>query len=234
MALRTKLARSSRLLGQAWNGTIALVVLLALVVQLWVTVRVSATPPAHAVGTLAGAPLAQRIVRVLSFFTVQSNLLSGLTSAQLAVAPVRSGPVWRAVRLASLFGITVTGIVYSTVLARVHQPHGWQETLVNDAFHYVVPVMMIVGWVLFRPRPRIDLATVGVATLWPVAWVTYSLWHGHVTRWYPYPFVDVATHGYAVVLWNSVLVVVVLAVVTALFWVGDRRLPPRTANRPML
>ena len=43
---------------------------------------------------------------------------------------------------------------------------------------------------------------------------------------YPYPFVDVITHGYALVFVNAGLVVVVLLVVTAVFWVGDRRLPP--------
>ncbi len=49
--------------------------------------------------------------------------------------------------------------------------------------------------------------------------------HGAFSSWYPYPFVDVITHGYARVLLNGALVVVVLAIVTALFWVGDRRLP---------
>ena len=45
--------------------------------------------------------------------------------------------------------------------------------------------------------------------------------------WYPYPFVDVTTHGYARVILNGALVLVVLAIVTTLFWLGDRRLPPR-------
>ena len=217
--MATKVAR-------VWNATIAVVMVAALLLQLWIAVRVSATPPAHAVGTLAGAPVANRVLRVLSFFTVQSNIISGVTSAQLARDPDRDGRSWRAVRLASLFGITVTGIVYATVLAKVHEPHGWQETFTNDVFHYVVPIMMIVGWVLFGPRPRIEARTIGLAILWPVVWVVYTLIHGAITSWYPYPFVDVPTHGYALVFLNAVLVVVVLLVVTAVFWMGDRRLPP--------
>jgi hypothetical protein len=39
------------------------------------------------------------------------------------------------VRLAALFGIAVTSIVYSTVLAKIHEPHGWKETSTNTAFH---------------------------------------------------------------------------------------------------
>ena len=215
----TKVAR-------VWNGTIAVVMLAALLLQVWIAVRVSASPPAHAVGTLAGAPVANRVLRVLSFFTVQSNIISGVTSAQLARDPDRDGRSWRAVRLASLFGITVTGIVYATVLAKVHEPHGWQETFTNDVFHYIVPIMMVVGWVLFGPRPRIEARTIGLAILWPVGWVVYTLIHGAITSWYPYPFVDVITHGYAQVFVNAALVVVVLLFVTAVFWMGDRRLPP--------
>jgi hypothetical protein len=49
------------------------------------------------------------------------------------------------VRLAALFGITVTGMVYSTVLAKVHEPQGWQETSTNNVFHYIVPIMMVLA-----------------------------------------------------------------------------------------
>ena len=216
----------TRTTARGWWASIAAVVLVAFVIQLWVAVDVPGTPRAHGVGTLAGAPLASRIVRVLSFFTVQSNILSGVTCAGLALAPDRDGSRWRPVRLASLFGITVTGIVYATVLARIHEPHGWRETVPNTVFHYIVPIMMVLGWLMFGPRPRIEVRTVGLALLWPVAWITYTLLHGAFSNWYPYPFVDVITHGYARVLLNGALVVVVLAIVTTLFWVGDRRLPP--------
>jgi hypothetical protein len=215
---------SSRL-ARSWNSVIALLVAAGLVVQLWIAVRVSATPPGHAVGTLAGTALGNRVVRVLSFFTIQSNILSGLTALQLARNPNRDGPIWRAARLAALFGITVTGIVYSTVLAKVHEPHGWQETSTNTVFHYVVPIMMVLGWLVFGPRPRIERRTISLAILWPVAWAGYVLVYGAVTKWYPYPFVDVSTHGYGRVLVNAVAVVAVLLAVTGLYWLGDQRLP---------
>jgi hypothetical protein len=212
-------------LARGWNATIAVLVAAGLVVQLWIAIKVSATPPGHAVGTLAGTPVVNRIVRVLSFFTIQSNILCGVTCAQLARDPLHDGRVWRALRLAALFGITVTGIVYSTVLAKIHEPHGWQETATNDAFHYIVPIMTVLGWLLFGPRPRIDPPTIGRAILWPVGWAGYILIYGSAIEWYPYPFVDVSTHGYGRVLVNAVAVVAVLLVVTGLFWFGDRRLP---------
>jgi hypothetical protein len=110
------------------------------------------------------------------------------------------------VRLASLFGSTVTGIVYSTVLAKVHEPHGWQETSTNNVFHYVVPIMMALGWLLFGPRPRVEVRTIALAMLWPVAWIVYILICGAITKWYPYPFLDVTTHGYGRAAVNAVAV----------------------------
>jgi len=56
-------------------------------------------------------------------------------------------------------------------------------------------------------------------------WAGYVLVYGAVTKWYPYPFVDVSTHGYGRVLVNAVAVVAVLLAVTGLYWLGDQRLP---------
>jgi hypothetical protein len=103
---------------RGWNFVIAFLVAAGMLVQIWIAIRVSGTPKGHATGTLAGTPLANRVLRVFSFFTIQSNLLAGITSAQLFRNPNRDGRIWRAMRLAALFGITVTGIVYSTVLGR--------------------------------------------------------------------------------------------------------------------
>jgi hypothetical protein len=85
--------------------------------------------------------------------------------------------------------------------------------------------MMVVGWLLHGPRPRIERRTVLRALLWPVAWFGYILVYGRITKWYPYPFVDVSTHDYAGVVINALAVVLVLFAVTSLYWLGDRRLP---------
>jgi hypothetical protein len=202
----------------------------AIVLQVIIAIRVTGSPHVVSTGLLRGSTLPGRIIRVFSFFTVLSNLLSGIVSAQLAVRPDRDGPVWRVVRLAALVGITVTGIVYSTVLAQIHEPRGFSETLVNVLVHYVVPIMMIVGWLAFGPRPRIDTATVLWSLLYPASWMAYTLVRGAIWKWYPYPFVDVITHGYARVALNALGVVVVLGAVAALFAVGDRMLPVAPAH----
>ena len=84
---------------------------------------------------------------------------------------------------------------------------------------------MVVGWLLFGPRPRIERRTILRALIWPVAWIGYIMVYGRITKWYPYPFVDASTHGYGRVLINGLSVVVVLLVVTSIFWLGDQPLP---------
>jgi hypothetical protein len=222
-------------LARGWHATIALLVFGAVALQIVIAVHVSGTPHYVTAGVLRGSSLPGRIIRVLSFFTIQSNLLCGIVSAQLAARPDRDGQAWRALRLAALFGITVTGIVYSTVLAAIHEPNGPAETAVNLVVHYIVPISVIAGWLTFGPRPRIDPLTILRSLLFPVLWMAYTVVRGAIWKWYPYPFVDAGSHGYLRVALNGLLLTVVFAAVAALFAFGDRRLPaaPRTRAQPL-
>jgi hypothetical protein len=125
-----------------------------------------------------------------------------------------------------LLGITVSGLVYVVVLALTDHPQGLQAWT-NMGEHYISPVLTVLGWLLFGPRPRITAAVVGRALLWPVAWFGYTLAHGAARGWYPYDFLDVSTLGYAVALWNLALVVLVALVFLVAFWLVDRK-PPAT------
>ena len=214
------------MVARLWNGSVAALVLLAIVLQMVIAIRANGPAPEMTTGLLRGTHAFGRIVRVFSFFTIQSNLLCGFTALTLALNPDRNGPVWRAVRLASLFGIAVTGIVYSAVLADIHEPNGFTEILVNSIVHYVVPIMVVVGWYLFGPRPRIDRRTVLLSLAFPVLWIGYTLIRGAVVHWYPYPFTDADALGYGRVAINGALVIALLAAVSGVFAYGDRRLRP--------
>jgi uncharacterized membrane protein len=218
-------------LARIWHGVVAVLILVALVIQLMIAVHAAGAPLAHEVGTISGTPITGRLVRVLSFFTIQSNLLCAVTSAQLAFDPARDGRLWRIARLDALFGITVTGVVYSTVLARIHEPKGWEQVSTNTIFHYLAPIMVVVGWVTFGPRPRVDPHTLRWALAWPASWFLYTIAHGAMTYWYPYPFVDVHSHGYLRVVINALLVTAIFGAIAALFSVGDRKLPPQPSTR---
>ena len=219
------------MVARAWHALTVALIVAALVVQDDIAIRAPSLPPSHAIGTLAGVQLSGRLVRVASFFTIQSNVLVAITSGLLAANPNRDGRIWRVLRVDALVGITVTGIVYSTVLARVHEPNGWEQTSTNAVFHYVVPVLAVVGWLLFGPRPRVDRATVAWSLVWPLLWFGYTLLHGELSDWYPYPFVSVTEHGYSRVLLNALAVTAVLGATAAALAFGDARLRPAPQSR---
>jgi hypothetical protein len=169
---------------------------------------------------------AERIRRMFSYFTIQSNVLVLVSAATLVARPDRDGPGWRVLRLDAVLGIVITGLVFALVLAPDVALSGLALWL-TIGFHYFTPWVAFAGWLLFGPRPRIDRSTVAWAFAWPVGWLVYTFVQGAFTGWYPYPFLDVDEVGLPAAL-ASVVVVLAIGLVLALIlaWL-DRRLPPQ-------
>ncbi|MGN9909071.1 Pr6Pr family membrane protein [Phytohabitans sp. LJ34] len=204
---------NSRQLSRLWHAVLFAVVAAAFVAQLVLVLRGGAD--VNAAEGEAPAGTGTRVVNLLSFFTIQSNLLVLAAAATLAANPLRDGRWWRVLRLDGLLGITITGIVYATVLAGQVSHEGLALWL-NAAFHYFCPLWTVAGWLLFGPRPRVTWRVVGWAFAWPAAWVAYTLVRGAATDWYPYPFLDVTDLGYAVALRNVAGVLAIALAVAAL------------------
>ena len=110
--------RASRI----WHAVLALVVLVAMIVQ--IVLVVNGGTDVNAVTTEGDPGLGTRLIRLFSYFTIQSNLLV-LASATLIVwNPPADSPWHRILRLDALLGIVVTGLVYDTVLAPLVHPTG--------------------------------------------------------------------------------------------------------------
>jgi hypothetical protein len=167
---------------------------------------------------------AERIVRLFSYFTIESNLLIGGVSLALAADPRRDGPVFRVLRLDALLCIAVTGIVYNTVLRGLTTltPSG---AVANAMLHDLAPLLAVVVWLWVGPRPRVSARTVWWSVVYPIAWLAYTFLRGAATGWYPYPFLDVNVLGLGGALLNATLVAVVFLVLAwGVRW-ADGRLP---------
>ena len=97
-------------------------------------------------------------------------------------------------RLAALVMITVTGLVHWFLLRPLSTLAG-VEAVGDVLVHVAVPLLTVVGWLVFGPRPRIEARTVAWSLAWPIGWLVYTLLVGALTGWYPYPFLDVAAEG---------------------------------------
>lgn len=174
---------------------------------------------------------AERIVRLFSYFTIESNLLIGGVSLALAIDPRRDGAVFRVLRLDGLLCIAVTGIVYNTVLRGIVELTG-AGLVSNTMLHVLAPVFAVAVWLWAGPRPRVTTRTVWWSVVYPIAWLVYTFLRGAATDWYPYPFLDVNVLGYGGALPNATLVAVVFLVLAwGVRWL-DGRLPDTDRAAP--
>ena len=180
-------------------------------------------------------PLATRLGRLVSYFTIQSNVLIAVTAVQLARDPLRDGRWWRPVRLAAVVGITVTGLVHFFLLRPLLDLQG-PNALADVLLHLVVPLLGVGGWLIAGPRPRWSARDAAVALMWPVLWLVWTVAVGALSGWVPYPFLDVEAEGGVVVAVTCLGVTVLFLILVAALLVLDRRLPAvpvrRSAPRP--
>jgi hypothetical protein len=208
-------------IARVWFGAIAVVVAIALVIQV-VLIFVGGQDANS--GANATGPIGTRLVRLFSFFTIQSNIFVLGTSIALALNVFRDGRVWRVLRFDALLGIIITGLVYDAVLAPLVHPTGW-ALAATIGFHYIAPWATLIGWLLFGPRPRIGWAAMALGFIWPILWIVYTFVHGAVTGWYPYPFLDVTTIGFADSVRNSAVVLAIGIVLAVVLTLLDRYVP---------
>ncbi|WP_375384033.1 Pr6Pr family membrane protein [uncultured Microbacterium sp.] len=122
----------------------------------------------------SNAPLSQRLFEFVSYFTVQSNIFVGLAAGVLTARPDRDGGFFRVLRVGSMFGITVTLIMYHLALRPLANFTGIAATS-NIGLHYVVPAFTIIGWVLFRPDLHVTWKALFLALIWPLAYILLTV-----------------------------------------------------------
>jgi hypothetical protein len=92
-------------------------------------------------------------------------------------------------------------VVYYLLLSGLSQRHGWQ-IFFEYMLHYVTPPLFVIDWLGFVDKRDVDSRVV-LGSLWyPLVYLVWTLLHGAVTGWYPYPFIDVADLGYPRALIN--------------------------------
>ena len=210
-----------------WNLILALVVGATLIAQF--VLLLSGGQDVNAATAATAVPLPTKLLRFFSYFTVQSNLLVLAAAISLVFDPRRDGALWRVLRLDALLGIAVTGVVFATLLADLIHPVGI-NAWINFGFHYFSPLWTLAGWLLLGPRPRIDTRTVWWAFAWPVAWLAYTMAHGALTGWYPYPFLNADKLGYGQVGLTLVVILVSALASAFLLQLLERRLLPAPAR----
>jgi hypothetical protein len=136
------------------------------------------------------------------------------------------------VRTAILAYIIIVAVIYHFVLAKLWNPQGG-ELVADTIEHIVAPALYLIDWVPFVPKGTLKYKSAFIWLVFPLAYAVYSLIHGAITGFYPYPFIDVSKLGYGKVLANMAVLILVFAGLGLLLiavdrWLGRRR--ERTAS----
>ena len=198
-------------MSRLWFAVTAAIAFSAVVIQ----VIVAAGMPGHFTTPL------EKSLNVFAFFTIQSNIIVGVTCLLLALRLERSSELFRMFRLSGVVAIFITGLVYHTLLAGLVDVHGW-AAVCNQMLHTAVPLLGVLGWLLFGPRGLISWRTVALAFVFPLGWLAFTMIRGAAIHWYPYPFIDVDDLGYARVAVNAVVVAALFFGLAAAAFAFDR------------
>lgn len=125
-----------------------------------------------------------------SFFTIQSNLIGVAVFMIGALVMPRSSLTWDLVRGGAAMYLTTTFFVYGILLSGLEGRLQTTEPWVNAMLHQIFPVV-IVADLLLRPLVhRLDFRRSLVWTIYPLAYLVYTLVRGPIVDWYPYPFLN--------------------------------------------
>lgn len=203
--------------------------LMACFAVIWITVNniLVGTPPVD--GQDPGLfperfTAAMRLADQFSYFTVWSNVVVALAAALVLAAPATRNRTIRALHLTALVMITVTFLVYWTLLART-SPDVF--TVTNLSLHFFSPIVTVVTWLVAGPAHWLSPRLLPWVAVIPSVWVVYTFIRGAILHVYPYGFINLVTTSVAEV---AIFVAVTLAAALLIgfgYCMLDRRLPRR-------
>jgi hypothetical protein len=173
--------------------------------------------------TLMGHPgaIGRATMLYFSFFTILGNLLVAAMAAGFAIG--RSWAEASAGRAATTLYIVVVAIIFQLLLAAIVKPTGidwWGNMLA----HQLVPVLWVIGWLAFGRHGGIRATAPLLWLIFPAAYGAWTLLHGALTNWYPYPFLSIKTEGGQQVAINMAWMALFFLILGYVVWWVDGRL----------
>ena len=199
--------------GRRAAGVIAVVVWLALALQLIVTLDNTA---------IGGHTVARALWRYFGYFTILTNLLVAVTLTRVART---SGPN-RTDRIATVTGvvlaIAIVGVSYHTLLSAHVPAMGPLWWTADRMLHYLIPTLSVLWWLIFVPPHTLTYRDAVTWLAFPIGYVTYALVRGSFDGWYPYYFIDVGALGYGRTLMNATMLSIAMLVAGCIVVAGTQ------------
>lgn len=147
--------------------------------------------------------LAQNVANYLSFFTVESNILSLLLLGILVAAQLggpRLGRRFDVLLLCATSYMIVTGIVYNALMRSIELPPAATLDWANEVLHLIAPLWMVIDRIASTRESDLQWRDAGTVMLFPAAWLAFTLLRAPKTpeeaieNPYWYPHLDPSTY----------------------------------------
>lgn len=171
----------------AWSGVL---------LQFWISLNL-ADP--------SGKSIVTGLVKYFGFFTVTTNIFVALALTLPAFASgSRLGRFFARPQIlaCAATSIGLVGLGYHFLLRDLWNPVG-SQWLADQILHYLTPLTFCIYWLFTRQKTPLPWWSPLVWSWYPLLYFIYSLVRGAVLGIYPYPFIDVTSIGYSIVLRNA-------------------------------
>jgi hypothetical protein len=162
----------------------------------------------------------------LSYYTLQTNLMVAIwliiaiVLGEQEERPLIMHPI---IHGAICLYITTTFLIFAIFLSGGYQPTGI-EAISNILMHYIVPVAFILEWIFSEIHTKYKYIYLLYYSIYPFAYVFYTVIRGFFTGFYPYYFFDLNTISPISLAINVILLVILFTIIGSIYITINRLL----------
>ncbi|MBD3339985.1 MAG: hypothetical protein GF353_12800 [Candidatus Lokiarchaeota archaeon] len=161
-----------------------------------------------------------------SYFTVQTNILVlfwltlALVYRNHEKKPRIMHPI---VHGAICLYISGTFVIFAIFLSPYYQPTGI-EAVANILMHYIVPLAFILEWFITELDTQYQYRYLLYYTIYPLAYLFYTLIRGTITGFYPYWFFDLNNISIIQLVINVIFLMMLFTIIASIYIALNRKI----------
>jgi hypothetical protein len=179
-----------------------------------------------------------RPTEYFAFFSIESSMIAAVVMAVTAVTALRGIPeskLLSIVRLSAATYYAVVSLVYNLLLRGLANDvrdgnYDW-PVMPNEIIHVYAPIIVILDLLLSQSQVRVRLRAAWWVTLYPLAWLGFSVARGMADGWWPYWFIDPTGDGGVSGMLTYILAITIFLVSVAFVFLLLQRLTSKLIRR---
>lgn len=179
-----------------------------------------------------------RPTEYFAYFSIESSMIAAVVMAVTAATALRGIPETKLlsiVRLSAATYYAVVSLVYNLLLRGMANDvrdgnYDW-PVMPNEIIHVYAPIIVILDLLLSQSQVRVRLRAAWWVTLYPLAWLGFSVARGMADGWWPYWFIDPTGDGGITGMLTYIAAITIFLVSVAFVFLLLQRLTSKLVGR---